>query len=737
MANQATQEYRSKVADMFVQSLKENQLDWKSGWSDMGSPVNAVTQKRYKGINYVSLLLQARKINRENPDNRWATFRQISEKGWKVRKGAKGTKVEYFTPYNFEEKKNITWDELAKKREEGKNVGLIAKYYVVFNGHDIEGIPPMEPPKNKYVASDELLHKISSGMKIQITNDGEGRAFYRPSDDTIHLPVKESFLDSYEYNSTALHELSHATGAEHRLHRNIQNTFGTKGYAYEELVAEISSCFMGEHLEIKASKQQLENHKAYVQSWIQSISQDPDVLVSAIREAEKAANYLEYHAGILTLEEYKETTRQSLNVPERQVVDEKGLERKIPVTEEEKLGVSALIFTSNVDIKYAFTLRTGETVDISFKELQEKSETIGKELVSKEVLDACESILNERVRTVSMEGCSIMTSMNPEYNCCVIRYYDYSEKKEDIIIQGDKYGITFNKLNDEEIKDVVRKYTANQLQEQVRQNTSERDAHSGTVQPTRKLNVVVGENYTFNVPKYSISQGGFREISGIERYEGTVLSVSDSECRVKTQDGKEITLQQKEIYDDRQTFIMEKAVEKLTGEALDLVGQPALSAAQMEQVYRGLIDGLVIEQAAMYATPKYTAAEMDLYRYGMENGLSFYNIEDVLSTSAAKTGNWGESRGMLDKMIKAQRNIIIKDLKDNGIPPEKRLVNRIEKINGLTGKMHSVKELLSQVSADSGGTVGLLKEEIYKDLSHQKSRVERASVPQRVAQPVR
>lgn len=156
-----------------------------------------------------------------------------------------------------------------------------------------------------------IIEKISGNMGVEILNDGGSMAFYRPSEDKIHLPEKSAFYNDYEYNATALHELSHATGAESRLNRSLGHAFGTGQYAYEELVAEISACFMGEHLSVELSSQHMDNHKAYVQSWIKDISEKPSVLVQAIRDAEQAANYLENQAELITEKEYLETLQDN------------------------------------------------------------------------------------------------------------------------------------------------------------------------------------------------------------------------------------------------------------------------------------------------------------------------------------------------------------------------------------------------------------------------------------------
>lgn len=322
--NQKTKEFRQHIADAFVQALSEKGLEWKKGWVT-NPPINAVTGKRYKGLNHFSLSMAMFEYAKsgEGYDNRWATFKQVQDKGWKVKKGAKGQKVEYWQPYDFEKKAPITWEELsARQKSKDKMIGVIAKYYVVFNGKDIEGIPELPPCEKGKILSDGIIEKISTGMGVEIRHDGAGMAFYRSSDDSIHLPETDSFYSSYAYNATALHELSHATGAKHRLNRNIQNFFGTESYAYEELVAEISSCFMGEHLEIIQTEEHIQNHKAYVTSWIQSIKERPEALIAAIRDAGIAANYLEYHAGIISKEEYQNSLQESMGMPQEKVREE-------------------------------------------------------------------------------------------------------------------------------------------------------------------------------------------------------------------------------------------------------------------------------------------------------------------------------------------------------------------------------------------------------------------------------
>jgi hypothetical protein len=194
----------------------------------------------------------------------------------------------------------------------------------------------------------ELIDKIQKGMDLQILNDGGDRAYYSPKTDSVHLPEKDTFYNSYAYNATALHELSHATGAEKRLNRDIRNVFGTEKYAYEELVAEISACFMSEHIQIEQTEEHVNNHKAYIQSWTKALSEKPEMLMKAIRDAEKAANYLEYHAEILSKEEYQETLtlHENEETPTPGNTSEKMVEKTAnPITREADLKANGYKLT--------------------------------------------------------------------------------------------------------------------------------------------------------------------------------------------------------------------------------------------------------------------------------------------------------------------------------------------------------------------------------------------------------
>ena len=298
-------ELQKQLSEQFLHLLEEKNLEWKKEWNGLPSrPYNPISKTVYNGSNYFSLLLTS--IQKGYQDNRWCTFAQIKEQGWKLKPGkGQSGRIEYWYPYDREQKKAISWQEF---REAGGQINdryqLFSRAYSVYNGDMIVGIPKLEVTQNE-IQPVELVDTISGSMGVSISYHESDQAFYRPVEDRIYLPYRQQFHSEYAYASTALHELSHATGVESRLNRQQGGRFGTEPYAYEELVAEISSCFLSSELPIGQTEEHLQNHKAYVQSWIQGIKEQPEALFRAVKDAEQAAVYLEYHGGLITLEEYQ------------------------------------------------------------------------------------------------------------------------------------------------------------------------------------------------------------------------------------------------------------------------------------------------------------------------------------------------------------------------------------------------------------------------------------------------
>jgi antirestriction protein ArdC/phage/plasmid primase-like uncharacterized protein len=279
------------VAEKLITQLEAGTAPWQRPWNPGAAstflPYNPVTDNRYKGINALVLLSQ----NRD--DQRWMTYKQATDAGAQVRKGEKGTGIQYWKFVDEHNQKDDAGKPLVDKQ--GKPVKETVKlerprvfFATVFNAEQIEGLPPIQRQAqtwNPLERAEAIL--VVSGVPIHY--NGKGRAFYRPLTDSIHLPDREQFPSAENFYATALHELGHSTGHADRLNRDLSHPFGSEGYAKEELRAEIASMILGDELGIGHDSNQ---HAAYVGSWIKALKEDPLEIFRAAADAEKIQAYV-------------------------------------------------------------------------------------------------------------------------------------------------------------------------------------------------------------------------------------------------------------------------------------------------------------------------------------------------------------------------------------------------------------------------------------------------------------
>ena len=65
--DQKTEEFRKKIAEMFISTLQADPLAWRKGWANsLCMPQNAVTGAKYRGINFLYLLMEAKQRGYED-----------------------------------------------------------------------------------------------------------------------------------------------------------------------------------------------------------------------------------------------------------------------------------------------------------------------------------------------------------------------------------------------------------------------------------------------------------------------------------------------------------------------------------------------------------------------------------------------------------------------------------------------------------------------------------------------
>lgn len=288
---------REEMINSFIDCLKKDTIPWHRGWSSE-RPFNAVTNTEYHGAN--ALWLTYNQQAQLYKDPRWCTFKQAQSKGWKIKQGSKGTKIEFWSLYDTEEKRKLTRTEAKQLTDEltaeefTNRVKPVSNTYTVFNGEQIEGIPLYEIRKN-VLHLDEFLsgrNKLIENMKVGF-KEGGNEAFYSIAEDMIVLPKINQFDNEFEYITTFFHEAGHATGHVSRFNREMPSARGTDIYAREELRAEIASAFAAQTFGIDYTQNKyMENHEAYIQDYINVLENKPNELFAAIKDAEKISDYL-------------------------------------------------------------------------------------------------------------------------------------------------------------------------------------------------------------------------------------------------------------------------------------------------------------------------------------------------------------------------------------------------------------------------------------------------------------
>ena len=293
---------REELADKFIGILEsERPLQWVKEWSTGGysAPYNGQTGRKYNGVNRFVLMFRAIENNWTDP--RYYTFHQIDKlEGCHVRAGEKATPIEYWYVYDMKEKRGLTFSEYERLRKENperkdSEFRISTRSMYVFNAAQVEGLEPLQHEERQLKEdklAEEAVHTMSENMEVPLVYGGD-EPYYKPATDTIHLPPKESFFTTAAYVSTALHELAHATSAPSRLDRPIAGYLEDPDmYAFEELRAEIASTFASGELSVNIPDEVTQNHLAYVSSWLSQIKEDPNVLFTAIKDADKIADYL-------------------------------------------------------------------------------------------------------------------------------------------------------------------------------------------------------------------------------------------------------------------------------------------------------------------------------------------------------------------------------------------------------------------------------------------------------------
>lgn len=339
-----------RFSEMMISRLEEMKgQQWEKGWIDGGGKTQGLPQnlsgRRYSGHNDFFLQLHTAMNSYAMPV--YATFKQIHEAGATINKGEKAMPVIYWNiTHRDENGQKITdeqYDAMTKaEQEKCKSIPIMMGYYCYnldqTNFKEVKPeqyarlqeqfkAPEIKDTKGMFISPefDAMIEKQAWVCKIN-TIEGSG-AFYSKSKDEITVPLKaqfnihedpkEVYKDGMEYYSSLVHEMAHSTGIDTRLSRDMEGRFGDKKYAKEELVAELSAAMVGNSMGF--DKRILDNNAKYVDSWIDTLKQEPKFIISVMADVSKASGMILDHVDKQRLELGMSTLQTK-----EPVVDEKG-----------------------------------------------------------------------------------------------------------------------------------------------------------------------------------------------------------------------------------------------------------------------------------------------------------------------------------------------------------------------------------------------------------------------------
>ncbi len=183
----------------------------------------------------------------------WGTSRQWKDQGAQVRRGEKASPVVFYKQFE-----TLDPDDDTKTR-----TMRVARMYWSFAAEQVDGahVEPFEPMPE-----------------------------FQRNERTERFTGTDTSTQEEAYYSTGLHELTHWSGAPHRLDRDKAKRRGDDAYAFEELVAELGAAFLCADLEV--SNEPRADKAQYLAHWLDILKADKKAIYRAAADAQRAAHFL-------------------------------------------------------------------------------------------------------------------------------------------------------------------------------------------------------------------------------------------------------------------------------------------------------------------------------------------------------------------------------------------------------------------------------------------------------------
>lgn len=282
-----------RVTSQIIAAIEAGASEYRMPWHHNGlaitTPVNVASQKAYRGVNVIALWTAAHAVG--YPSGIWGTYRQWQALGAQVRKGERGHLVVFWKIADRHGEADI--QDGGEDRDESAR-RMFARGYTVFNCAQVDGYRPPEMPVLPEAERIEQAERFCTALGIDIRHGGS-RAYYKPSTDHVQMPEFACFRDAVAYYAVLLHECGHASGASHRLDRDLCGRFGSAAYAMEECTVELLSAMICADLGLSIEPRP--DHAGYIASWLKVLRADKRAIFTAASKAQQIADWMHAQQG--------------------------------------------------------------------------------------------------------------------------------------------------------------------------------------------------------------------------------------------------------------------------------------------------------------------------------------------------------------------------------------------------------------------------------------------------------
>ena len=269
---------KRNLGQEMTQTIKSAMLEHGTGWTKplkalATIPTNAVTGKPYSGLNALWLGLIG---------VQWAAgYKQWQTIGANVVKGGKSVSITRPMP-------------IKDKENPDKIAAVLFGSVPVFPSSQVTG---WTPPAEEGTDTTEALVEVDAYIANlnAVVEHGGCQPCYIPSRDQVNMPRREAYIGNDDATSTQsyygdfLHELIHWTGHKSRCARLDDKS--KRGYAFEELIAEIGSVLLSVRLGVSPTVRA--DHAKYLNGWLKALDDDQTYIIDAAKLAQKAIDYLD------------------------------------------------------------------------------------------------------------------------------------------------------------------------------------------------------------------------------------------------------------------------------------------------------------------------------------------------------------------------------------------------------------------------------------------------------------